>query len=380
MGRGVRARELETRVGAQRHAAGLTQAELARKAGLTRQTISAIEAGQYVPNTAVALRLAQALGCAVEDLFVLPETSQRVDAEFVGGDLRAAPARVRLSRVGDRLLARPFQGHGAALSAADGLVVSAGSVGRGPVAVDLQVDPSLIEKTVVVAGCDPSLALLGAHLTRRYPSFRLQWVQSGSLSALRALGRQEAHAAGSHLRDPQSGEENLPFIRRELAGRNVTVIALSQWQQGLIVARGNPKGISGPADLGRPDLSIVNREAGSGSRALLDHHLTASGLVPADIAGYTRELDSHFAVAEVIAAGLADAGPGILAAAHAFGLDFIPLQEERYDLVIPTEHLASPVVQALLEVAVSPICRAEVEALGGYDSSRAGTLIAELTA
>jgi molybdate-binding protein/DNA-binding XRE family transcriptional regulator len=378
MGRRVSTPEIESQVRGRRIAGGLSQAELAGRAGLTRQAVSAIEAGQYVPNTLVALRLAGVLGCAVEDLFRVPDRSNQLDAELIG-ELPSAPARVRLARVGDRLLARPLAGMSGPSTTADGVVRRSNEPG-GSMPVELLVEPRVVENTAVVAGCDPSLALIGAHLARRYPSFRLQWVPEGSLAALRALGRGEVHAAGSHLRDPATGEENIPFVRRELAGRRTLVVTLSRWQQGLIVARGNPKGIAGVDDLLRPDVTIVNREAGSGGRTLLDARIAAAGGSTDLVQGYQRELRSHMAVAEAIASGLADAGPGIEAAARAFGLDFIPLQDERYDLVLPAEHLDTPPIQALLEVCTSRSCRDEVEALGGYDSSTAGTIVAELSA
>jgi putative molybdopterin biosynthesis protein len=380
MGRRVTVPEVESHVRGRRIASGLSQVELANRAGFTRQAVSAIEAGQYVPNTLVSLRLAAVLGCAVEDLFRVPDRPNQIEAELVGTQPVLLPARVQVARVGQRLLARPLGGMSGPSTTADGLFHGSGASPGAVAPVDLLVDQRVVDNTAVVAGCDPSLALIGAHLTRRYPSFRLQWVQEGSLAALRALSRGEVHAAGSHLRDPETGEENVPFVRRELAGRGLLVVTLSRWQQGLIIARGNPKGITSVADLLRADVTIVNREAGSGCRRLLDTQIDAIGGVPETVRGYRRELRSHMAVAEAIAAGLADAGPGIEAAARAFGLDFVPLQDERYDLVIPAEHLESPPLQALLEVATSRSCRDEVEALGGYDSSLAGSIVVELSA
>jgi putative molybdopterin biosynthesis protein len=380
MGRRVAAEQLESHVRGKRIAAGLSQAELAQRAGLTRQAVSAIEAGQYVPNTAVALRLSRVLNCPVEDLFALPGQPTQVEAELLGELPASSPGRVQLSRVGSRMLARPLSGIAGTVTTADGIMRSPlGFAGR-PAPVDLLIDPRVIENTAVVAGCDPSLALIGAHLMRRYPSYRLLWIQGGSLAALRALGRGEVHAAGSHLRDPETGEENIPYVRRELAGQRVSVVTLSRWQQGLIVASGNPKGIREVTDLLRPDVTIVNREPGSGGRTLLDARMAASGGEIEQISGYNRELPSHMAIAEAVAAGRADVGPGIEAAARAFGLDFIPLQDERYDLVIPLEQLETAPIQALLEVASSRSCRDEVEALGGYDSSLVGTIVAEITA
>lgn len=380
MGRRVAAEQLESHVRGKRVAAGLNQAELAQRAGLTRQAVSAIEAGHYVPNTVVALRLAGALNCAVEELFTLPGDSGRINAELLGKLSESSPGRVQLARVGSRLLARPLAGVSGTITTADGIVRQQANSSASATQIDLLIDPRVIENTAVVAGCDPSLALIGAHLARRYPTYRLLWVQGGSLSALQALGRGEVHAAGTHLRDPETGEENIPFVRRELSGRPMTVITLSRWQQGLIVAAGNPKGIREVADLLRPDVRIVNRELGSGGRTMLDDRLVRSGGNPDGIGGYRHEVASHIEVAETIAKGQADAGPGIEAAARAFGLDFIPLQDERYDLVIPLEQLESAPIQALLEVASTRACRDEVEALGGYDSSGVGTIVAEISA
>jgi molybdate-binding protein len=288
-----------------------------------------------------------------------------------------------VARVGTRLLAHPLTGALAAFTAADGLLAPAATDAPGAdrrVDVELLVDTQVPENTVVVLGCDPALALLGAHLTRRYAMLRLVWVPRSSLTALRMLGRGEAHAAGTHLWDPESGESNMPYVRRELAGHRLVVVTLSQWQQGLIVARGNPKGIAGSADLARPEVTLVNRDMGSGSRMLLDMWLREAGIAPHWVSGYGREVLSHLAVAEAVASGGADVGPGILAVAQALGLDFIPLQEERYDLVIPMEFVPTTPIQALLDVVTSLRFRAELEALGGYDGSRAGTVVAELGA
>lgn len=374
---------LENHIRPKRQALGLSQQALARRCGLTRQAINAIEAGHYVPNTAVALRLASVLSCTVEGLFRLPAEAPRVAAELFS-ELPARSmerTRLQIARVGERLLAHPLTGAMAAFTAADGLLVAPTSAQRTTarqVEVELLVDAQLPEHTVVVLGCDPALALLGAHLTRRYPTMRLLWIPRSSLEALRMLGRGGAHAAGTHLWDPVSGESNIPFIRRELIGHPVLVVTLSQWQQGFIVAPGNPKGIVSPADLARPDVTLVNRDAGSGSRTLLDVWLHAVGVVPDLVPGYGREVASHLAVAEVVASGGADVGPGILAVAKALGLDFVPLQEERYDLVIPLGFFNTPAVQALLDVAVSPRYQRELTALGGYDGAQAGTVVAEL--
>jgi putative molybdopterin biosynthesis protein len=376
---------IENRIRSRRQAAGLSQQELARRSGMTRQAMNAIEAGHYVPSTLVAMRLAKALGCRVEDLFHLTDTSRPMEAEWLGGPSSADVnrTRIQLARVGSRLLARPLTGAGA-FTAADGLTLG---VERPPrsrklvhprLTVGLWVDAELPERTVVVLGCDPALALLGAHVARRYPAYRLIWVERSSLAALRLLGSGEAHAAGTHLWDPDTGEYNIPYVRRELSGRRLVIVTLSEWQQGLIIARGNPKGISGPAELARPDITMVNREVGAGSRTLLDRWLQDAGLPTAHVSGYGHEVSSHLDVAAAVARGQADAGPGIMAVARALGLDFLPLQEERYDLVIPLEFFNAPAVQAMLDVVVSRPFQEELAVLGGYDSSKAGSVVAEL--
>jgi molybdate-binding protein len=170
----------------------------------------------------------------------------------------------------------------------------------------------------------------------------------------------------------------VPFVRRELSGRRLVIVTLSEWQEGLIVARGNPKGIAGAADLSRADITIVNREPGAGSRTLLDLWLQGAGVSSRQVNGFHHEVSSHLEVAEAVAHGLADTGPGIMAVAQALGLDFLPVQEERYDLVIPLEFLNASAVQAVLDIAVSRPFQEELETLGGYNSARAGTVVAEL--
>ncbi|HEY8597463.1 MAG TPA: substrate-binding domain-containing protein, partial [Thermomicrobiales bacterium] len=338
-----------------RRAAGLSQGELAARADTTRQTIGALEAGQYAPTLGVALRLARALGRDVTDLFWLQAPQPTVRAELLAplAPDRDVPTRVQVARVGERVIARPLDAFGAA----DGMVAPADDRGddAAGVAVALLADPATLDRTAVVLGCDPALTTLGAHLGRRHArgGLRLAIGQATSLRALGALARGEAHAAGMHLLDEATGEYNLPFIRRAFAGRKVLVVTAAHWQQGLIVARGNPLGIAGVADLARPDLTIINREPGAGSRAALDHALRVSGTDPAAVRGYARTVGSHRVVAEVVAAGLADAGPGILAAASALGLGFIPLAEERYDLIFADETRESAPVAALLDTLTS---------------------------
>ena len=380
---------------------GISQAELAQRAGVTRQAVSAIESGKAAPTMAVALRLARVLGRRVDDLFRLVDELPSVTAELLPStELSASDAvRVQVANIGGRLVARPLTGAaGVALTLprANGIARLAGSApaaggstrrrpgsapapgttaGRRAVQVDLFADPSHLESTLVAVGCDPATSLLAEHLRRRHPTMELAWQGGNSLQALESVGRGEAHLAGTHLFDPRTGVYNVPFAQR-LLGADVRLVTFAVWEQGLMLAPGNPRGIGHLGDLTRPELRIANRETGSGARALLDAELARAGLQPAQLAGYTTVVRSHLAAAEAVAAGLADAAIGVRAAAQALGLAFLPLAHERYDLAIPSRFFELAPVQALLETLTSPLFRLEVEALGGYDVSPMGTLVA----
>ena len=357
--------------------AGLSQGELAAQAGITRQAISAIEGGKAVPTTAVALRLARALGRRVEELFQLVDDLPRVEADLLSdGESLAGAVRVQVAEVGGRMVALPLTGaNGVALTLtrANGLARRMAPGGR--VTVELFGDPRRLADTVVMVGCDPAMGLLAEHLRQRHPNMELAWHGGNSLSALEAVARGEAHLAGTHLPDPESGEYNAPFARR-LLGDDVRLVTFSVWEQGLMVRAGNPWAIRAVSDLAQPGPRLANRELGSGARALLDAELARAGLDPSRLAGYAAVVKSHLAAAEAVAAGLADAAVGVRAAAQALGLDFVPLARERYDLAIPARFFERPPVQALLETLTSPLFRLEVEALGGYDVSPMGESVA----
>ncbi len=365
--------EVLVRVRERRRALGLTQQQLAERAGVSRQTLVAIEAGRLTPSVAVALRLARALDCAVEELFVLP-AQQLVEARLAdtAEPIPPLPFRVHLVQVGAELVAWPLAGEA---SEAEGV---ARERYGGRLVVEPLVDPASLRRGLVLAGCDPALGFLASQLRQWHRELRVLWVPLGSQAALRALARGQVHIAGTHLWDPESGEYNLPAIRRELAGRSVAVVALSRWVEGLAMAPGNPQGIRELGDLARPDLTIVNREPGAGSRFVLDTLLARAGVPREAVRGYERAVRTHRAVAEAISSGLADAGPLVSPVARAYGLDFLPLLEERYDLVIPTELLDEPPVRDLLEFVMSGAFRRQLEA-AGYDVRESGRLVARLS-
>lgn len=194
----------------------------------------------------------------------------------------------------------------------------------------------------------------------------------GSLGGLIALARGEADMAGSHLWDSATGAYNLPFVSRVLPGRRVCALALAQRALGLITAAGNPRGLSSIADLARTGTRVVNRQAGSGTRVWLDAQLQAAGIRPASVAGYQREVPTHLAVARAIRDGEADAGLGIAAAANAYGLGFVPLVTERYDLVFPAEAWETEAAEAVRRAVRAPGFASAVAGLGGYDTAGTG--------
>lgn len=294
--------------------------------------------------------------------------------------------RVKLGRVGDRMMATPLQrGAGVIMSLvrADGLVLiprfSEGVHAGADVSVELLRRPEEVERTIVAIGShDLTLDLLSSELSKLDPGLSLSSSNVGSLGGLIALQRDEAHLAGSHLLDEQSGEYNESYVRRYLHGRSVVLVNLVFRDQGLIVPAGNPKAIRGLEDISRPEIQFANRQRGAGTRVLLDYRLGQLGLDPGQIRGYRREEYTHLAVAAAVAGGTADAGLGILAAARALKLDFVPLLKERYDLIIPREHYESSRLAPLLATIRDPAFRARVDALGGYDTSQMGEVVAEL--
>lgn len=358
---------------------GLSQRDLAVRANVSRQTLSAIEAGRTVPGTALALRLAAALGHRVEDLFHLATHERQVIARLAGSVTDDPTSRrVRLATVGGRTVAVPLAGSLAAVASlpeADGVV----SGGQGPfVRVRLLTPSDRLAETVVVAGCDPAFPLVAAHVHRSHPRAGLAWLPAGSLQALHWLREGAVHIAGLHLRDVRTGQDNVPLVRHVLGRRPMMVVGFATWEEGLIVASGNPRGIHEVGDLARAGVTMINREKGSGARALLDKALIDSDVSPSKIRGYNREAFSHLAVAQAVALGFVDVGVGVRAAARAFGLDFLPLQRERYDLVVPTALMDFPPVQTFLDVARTEHVRHDLEAIGEYDTRRLGDTLAVL--
>jgi putative molybdopterin biosynthesis protein len=292
--------------------------------------------------------------------------------------------RVKLGRVRNTIVATSLpRGAGSVttLTEADGIIRIPGHVegiNAGESAeADLLRDLTDIEDTVVVVGShDNTLDVLANQIKVQNPRFGLSSSNVGSLGGLIALRDGYCHVAGSHLLDTDTGIYNISYIKQYLPDLRVALVNLVYREQGLIVPRGNPKGITGIRDLARDDVTLVNRQAGSGTRVLLDYRLAESGIKPETITGYDQEEFTHMSVAVNVLSGAADTGLGIYAAAKALDLDFVPIVTEEYDLVIPEVFLEDEKIQLMLDTIRSEPFKELVRQLGGYDTSKTGTVVA----
>ena len=290
--------------------------------------------------------------------------------------------RMIVGRIGDHHVAVPLKkGAGAitTLTRANGMLrIDASFEGERhgrEVQIDLLVPRSQVERTILCTGShDLSLDVLNDCLCRRDPAWPLASTHVGSLGGIMALRDGMCHLAGSHLLDPEDGSYNTSYLRRYLPDRDIRMLTLVHREQGFIVPRGNPRGIKTIHDLFQDGLTFINRQAGSGTRVLLDYELSRHSLDPDDIRGYDQDEYTHMAVAVAVLSGKADTGLGIQSAANALGLDFVPLVEERYDLLIPGEYWDEPMIRAVREVIDTPLFKETVERMGGYSTRDTGTV------
>ncbi len=291
--------------------------------------------------------------------------------------------RVTLGRVENKLVAVPLRRGAGVITTmvqADGLMrissLSEGINAGEEVEIELLRPTEEIERAILCTGShDLSIDVLGDELKRNFAGMKIAASNVGSLGGLLSLQRGETHIAGTHLLDAATGDYNIPDITRSIPHTPVVLIHLVRRQQGLLVQSGNPKGIEQLKDLTRRDVTFVNRQSGSGTRVLLDYQLQQSRLDPRSIRGYEREEFTHMAVAVAIASHLADVGLGVKSAAQALGLDFIPIDEEEYDLLFRRSFFDSEAGAKLLQVVRSGDFRNAVEALGGYDARASGEIV-----
>jgi molybdate-binding protein/DNA-binding XRE family transcriptional regulator len=366
--------EIETNVGSLRQKRGYSAIQLAQMIGVSRQTIYAIEGGTYVPNTAVALRLARALDTKVEDLFALPDAGPKPELPseqallLPGSDALQPGQPVQLCKVGTQLIASPPLPVQWYFPASDAVLSQKSGTGKAKVQIFHPEDE--FRNRVLVAGCDPGISVLSRHV--RAAGIELVLAHRNSSQSLKLLKEGCIHIAGTHLRDDSSGESNIPEVGRMFAKDAVAVISFAVWEEGIVKVKGNPKGIRGIEDFARPNITIVNREEGAGARHLLDSELARLKISPKKVKGYGQTAPGHLPAAWQVQRGVADCCISTRAAARLFGLGFIPLVTERYDLAVRKEHLDLPGVQALFDTLNRSSFRRELESLGGYDASDAG--------
>lgn len=346
------------RLSALRKSRGISAVDLAAQAGITRQAIYAIEAGTYMPNTVVALRLARSLETSVEALFALDEEETPPAAtcafELLDDASPIGPGEpIQICRVGRQSIGVAPSPFSAYLPVADGIV---SEPGRAAVLTEPEN-----ENRLLLAGCDPALSLLSAHareagievvLANGNSSRSLVWLRSGRIDI-----------AGTHLSEPVDTE------------RRLAVITFAVWQEGFVVKRGNPKAIHRAEDLANPKIRFINRDEGSGSRRLFESLLRTAGMRAASVKGSDIAVSGHLAAAWAVASGAADCCIAAGSAARRFGLDFIPLASERFDLVLHKRDLKRKAVESVFEVLNRSRFRRKLEMLAGYDVARAGSAV-----
>jgi len=415
-----------------RQVRGFSQQQLAGMAGVSRQAVSAVESGLSDPSLRVALALARALGLSVEEMFG-PGTRTPTVAARPLAPLGAVGSRVILAPVGDEFVAlplagaavtragfvsaggiangisrAPFEGAGRTLpddvsrasargagraqpddvsrapaaGAGSALAGGAGPTGAGPSASRSRHAVRSVQPigpprpTLVVAGCDPALPLLEVPLSLLDPPIAFAWWPCGSEEALELAAEGLVHVAGAHLLG-SSGDYNTGPAT-DLLSNGAEVIGFCSWREGLVLRPERSADITSIEDLLLANLRLVNRELGAEARRVLDRELTSRGIDPEQVDGYQTRATGHLHVAATIAAGLADAGVASEPAALAYGLGFVPLASERFDLVIPAAQAGSREVQGLLKVLSSRWLLDQLASLPGYDPAHCGERIATL--
>ena len=356
---------------------GVGASDLARRIGVSRQTIYAIEAGTYVPNTEVALHLARQLEVTIDELFSLHDEpsagADSIAAEVLSPEVPVKGQPVRICQIGSRWVSVPVSASPYYMPEADGIVKGATrSKGRADLLVFAKEEAG--QKRIVLAGCDPATGLL-SHMVEKASGVEVVCAGASSKLALQWLVEGKVHVAGSHLEDPKTGEFNVPFLRKQFPDEEFTVVTFARWEEGFVVAPGNPKPIRGAEDLARRGVRLSNREPGSGARALLDKLLEKAGVDGNKVNGYERVAFGHLAAAYDVLTGDADACLATRSAAHTFHLDFVPIHSERYDLVMRRRTADLPAVKAFLDVLQRATLRRKLEVLAGYDTSQTGAVV-----
>ena len=330
---------LQCRLRELRRERGLSVSALASAIGLSRQALSAIEAGRATPSTAVALKLARTLECSVEELFALPE--ELGSAELIEG------TRLLLGRVGERWVHHPVR-------------PTQGIAAHARVGAQGRIEPlravEALRHRPLLAGCAPVLGTLGQRA-------EATWLYAPSATALRWLSQGRVHMAGLHLAPHDDPTEHERLLRQAMPAEELVIVSLLGWRQGLVLAPGNPLGLTSTEDLD-PSHRVAQRQSGSGAQRVLEAALGRPSQGP--------QVGSHLEAAQALRLGAADAAVLIEPVAEAFGLPFLPLSEERFELALRRDQLAHPGLARVLDQLASAGFRAEVAGMGAYDLSQAG--------
>jgi molybdate-binding protein/DNA-binding XRE family transcriptional regulator len=359
---------------------GLGAAYLAAKIGISRQTIYAIEAGNYVPNTEVSLKLARILETTVEDLFQIQPDERSPDeianAIVLGNlDLMAPGLPLRLCEVDGHLVAVAPEPGGWGLPSSDAILLSpiVGVKRNANAKIQILGDGWKKSPRILIAGCDPSAAIL-AHSLQPL-GCELVIAYENSSRSLQLLHKNFVHVAGTHLEEKVTGKSDLQSITKMFSRNSVVVINYAIWKEGLVTLQGNPKNISGIPDLVRQDVRITNREPGAGCRRLLDDMLRKHDISGSQVNGYDRPTAGHLPAARLVRSGEVDCCISTQAVARTLGLDFIPLVEKPYHLVIRRKYLNLQPVQTLIEMLGRASFRREVESCTGYSMRTSGDFL-----
>lgn len=372
--------EVTNRLADLRQKRGLSASQLASMVGVSRQSIYAMESGSYVPNTVIALKLAQILAVTVEDIFLLQERSsstKETEAELLtritGTTSLQAGHPLHLCDVHGRLVAVPSESDSWSLPIADAIFIDSLEEDQhsGKVKVEILNEEQSLEKRILLAGCDPSAPVLGRYLQKHGIDLVVSYQNSSQ--SLELLKQGLVHVAGTHITEGEKEAAELAAMRRSFREEPIAVIRYALWEEGIVVAKENPRKIQGIADFSRKNVKIVNREPGAGCRVLLDEHLKKLGISTRAVRGYGHIEWGHLPAARHVQTGEADCCISTRATAKVLGLEFIPLVSKWYDLVFLKKTLALPSAQALLQTLTHSPFRRELEGLWGYDMRSAGT-------
>jgi putative molybdopterin biosynthesis protein len=379
---------MRTSLRSMRQKLGLQQQDLATQIAVSRQTLSTIESGETVPSTLIALNLARALHCKVEDLFALGDEGENLEAHFVTGAAHRNPAarlaagaahkaRVALGQVSKQWVARSLDDDPAMAQStpADGIATQPrGGASAGTIRVRPLRDLEALRRNLLVAGCDPALGLLGRHLEERFRAARLHWIELGSHAALEELAERRVSIAGVHLDDAKTGNHNVAAVKRRFGDEPMMLVTLASWELGLVYRAGKARAPKTVADLSGKGIRVIAREPGAGAQELLESSLKVAGVEPYQL-NVVAQARGHRAVAQMVASGVGDAGIATRSAAASYDLAFASLTEARFDMVFSAESASDERVQSMLDCLSSARFRKDLGAMTGYRTRQTGDLV-----